>query len=253
MKTMPLVFLAAVVTVSLCHGQDEEIIQKLFQDAIQAMGGEAYLGVTDMVSEGQYFQFSTTGESSGLIRFTDYTKLPDKSRFELGNRKREQDVTVFNLATNEGWILQGQKEARAATPEEMKDFRNEVKHNIETIFRFRYKAPDNKLFYLGAGEGADVTLEMVKIVDPENDEVTVYFDRISKLPAKIEFRTLSKMGVRQRRVEEFSQWHVIQGVNTPMRIDLDINGRHASQQFLLKINYNNNLPDSFFSKPISPK
>ena len=249
---MRLVFLAAVAMAALCQSQDEEIIQKLFQDAIQAMGGEAYLGVTDMVSEGQYFQFSAGG-GSGLIKFTDYAKLPDKSRFELGNRKREQDVTVFNLATNEGWILQGQKETRAATPEEMKNFRNEVKHSIENIFRFRYKDPDNKLFYLGAGEGKDVTLEIVKIVDPENDEVTVYFDRISKLPVKMEFRAVSKMGVPQRRVEEFSQWHVIQGVNTPMRIDVDINGHHASQQYLLKINYNNNLPDSFFSKPIPPK
>jgi hypothetical protein len=94
---------------------------------------------------------------------------------------------------------------------------------------------------------------MVKIVDEENDEVTVYFDRISKLPAKIEFRDVSSKGIRQRIINEFSQWHKIQGVNTALRIDGNINGRRAYQQFILKINYNNNLPDSFFSKPVRPK
>ena len=243
----------AVVFIPLAGSQDEETIQKLFQDAIQAMGGDAYLKVTDMVSEGQYFAFNSEGDSSGLIKFSDYTKLPDKSRFELGNRKKELDITVFDLAKNEGWILEGEKETRAATPDEMKDFRNAVNHSIDNIFRFRYKDPENKLFYLGPGEGLDVTLEMVKIVDPENDETTVYFDRISKLPVKIESRRINSKGVRQRVVDEFSQWHMMQGVNTPLRIDGYVNGRRSYQQFILKITYNNNLPDSFFSKPIPPK
>jgi hypothetical protein len=52
---------------------------------------------------------------------------------------------------------------------------------------------------------------------------------------------------------EFSQWHMIQGVNTALRIDTFLNGRPAAQQFILKITYNNNLQDSFFAKPVPPK
>jgi hypothetical protein len=253
MKKIGLLFLAAVIGSSIAGSQDENMIQKLCRDAIQAMGGAAFLNVTDVTSEGQYFMFDLQGESSGLIKFADYTKLPDKSHFELGNKKRELDITVFNLAKNEGWILEGQKPTRDATPEEMKQFKEEVNHSIDNIFRFRWKDPQNKLFYLGSGEGRDVMLEMVKLIDPENDEVTIYFDRISKLPAKIEFRKINSKGVRQRVVDEFFQWHSIQGVNTPMRIDSFVNGRKASQQFITKIMYNNNLSDSSFSKPIPPK
>jgi hypothetical protein len=90
-------------------------------------------------------------------------------------------------------------------------------------------------------------------VDPENDEVIVYFDRMSRLPAKIEYRDISNKGVRRRHVEEFSQWHMKQGVNTPLRFDHYINGRRASQTFILKITYNNNLPDSLFTKPMPRK
>jgi len=234
------------------QGQEEERIKKLFQDAIQALGGETYLKTTDMVSEGNFFQFDRDRNTLGLEKFNDYTKLPDKSRFELGNRKIERDVTVFNLAKNEGWILEGQKPTRDATPEEMADFKKSVKHSIEMIFRYRYQNPENKCFYLGPSD-ADVQLEMVKLIDPENDEVTIYFDRMSKLPAKLEYLRIDKRGNRLREIVEFSQWHMIQGVNTPLRIDTSLNGRPASQQFILKITYNNNLQDSFFSKPVPPK
>jgi hypothetical protein len=252
-KRLLLIFWVFVSFAPIVRGQDEEKIQRLFKDAIQAMGGDKYLNVTDMISEGQSFSFDRDGASSIPIKFTDYTKLPDKSRYELGNRKKERDITVFNLETNEGWILEGQKETREATKEEMSGFKNTVKHVIDNIFRFRYKNPDNKLFYLGPGEGREMTLEIVKLLDPENDEVAIYFDRISKLPAKIEYHDLSNRGVRMRIVDEFSQWHMEQGVNTPLRIDSYVNGRRSSQTFILKITYNNNLADSFFSKPVRQK
>ena len=231
--------------------QDEEKIQQLFQDAIQAMGGDTYLGVTDWIAKGQTFAFDREGGSSIPIKFTDYTRLPDKSRYELGNKKKDRDISVYNLATNEGWIKEGRKETREVTPDEMSDFKRVVKHSIDIIFRYRYKDPETKLFYLGPGEGRDVILEMVKILDPENDEVTLYFDRITKLPQKIEYWNMSSLGVRLRVVEEFSQWHVIEGVNTPLRTDRTVNGRRASQNFVLEITYNNNLPDSLFTKPVS--
>lgn len=251
MKKSLLMFL--LVFVPFSHGQEAEKIQKLFRDAIEAMGGDTYLKVTDMIAEGQTFGFNYEGASSLPVKFMDYTKLPDKSRYELGNRKNELEITVFNLEKNEGWILEGEKETREAKPEEMVRFKNAVKHSIDNIFRFRYKDPENKLFYMGPGEGKEVTLEIVKLVDPENDEVQIYFDRISKLPVKIEYREANERGVRQRHVNEFSQWFMKQGVNTPLRVDGYLNGRRLLQHFLLKITYNNNLQDSFFSKPGPPK
>ncbi len=182
-------FLAcALLLIPLLPAQDEEKIQKLFREAIEAMGGETYLKVTDTVSEGK-----------------------------------------------------------------MKSFKNAVKHSLDNILRFRWKDPQNKVFYLGPGEGGDVSLELVQILDPENDTVTIYFDRLSKLPAKVEYRDVDKRGVHLRNVEEYSQWHVVQGVKLPLRIDGFVNGRKASQLFLTKITLSNNLLDSFFSKPVPPK
>jgi len=244
--------LSAVLCPPASRG-DEETVRRLFEGAIAAMGGDAYLGVKDMVSEGRYFQFDRYGNSSGLIRFTDYTRLPDKSRFELGNRKKELEVTVFNLEKGEGWILEGQKETRAATAEEMQEFRAAANHSLDNIFRFRYRDPGNKLFYLGAGEGKDARLEMVKMIDPENDETVIYFDRVSRLPVKLEAHRRDGRGVRERLTSEYSQWHVIQGVNTPLRIDGYTGSRRAFQQFITRITYNNDLLEEVFSRPEPPK
>ncbi len=56
-----------------------------------------------------------------------------------------------------------------------------------------------------------------------------------------------------RNVVEFSQWHVIQGVRTPLRVDMFVNGRKFSQQFVVKMAYNTGLGDEAFAKPVPPK
>ncbi len=251
-KILMFCLFAAILPVSMeCQEGNKAIA--LFEGAVEAMGGRTFLDVKDMTSNGNYFRFDRFGASSPLIKFTDYTKLPDRSRYELGNKKNAREITIFNLEANEGWIKEGQKEAREATSDEMRDFRNVAKHSLDLIFRTRYKDPENKLFYLGPGQGRDIHLDRVRLIDPENDEVTVYFDRMTKLPEKIEYRQKDKDGVRQRVVQEYSQWHWIQGVRTSLRVDGYINGLQAYQSHIIEITYNNDLQDDLFSKPVSPE
>lgn len=89
MRTKNMLVLLGLISVfaSNVQAQDEAVIRGLFQDAIEAMGGEAYLNVKDMTSEGQFFQFNRDGDNSGLIKYVDYTRLPDKSRHEAGNKR----------------------------------------------------------------------------------------------------------------------------------------------------------------------
>ena len=255
MNMKKLLFICLVIAVLplplKCQEENKALV--LFEKAIEAMGGTAFLDVKDVVSSGNFFTFDRFGASSPLIKFSDYTKLPDKSRYELGNKKNQLDITVFNLETGEGWIREGQKETRDADEDEMRDFRNTVKHSLELIFRTRYKDPQNKIFYIGPGDGRDLRLEKVKLIDPENDEVNVYFDSMSHLPAKIEYTTKSSDGARQRMTQEFSQWHWIQGIRTSLRTDGYINGRQSYQSHVIDIKYNNDLPDSTFSKPVPQK
>jgi hypothetical protein len=76
---------------------------------------------------------------------------------------------------------------------------------------------------------------------------------MSKLPAKVRYRIVDKDGVSHRIEDEFSQWHNIQGVRTPLRMDSTLDGRQSQQTFVFTVTYNNGLPDTFFSKPVPPK
>ena len=51
-----LMMMAAALWSPVCRGEEDRA-RRLFEDAIAAMGGDANLGVKDMVSEGRYFQF----------------------------------------------------------------------------------------------------------------------------------------------------------------------------------------------------
>ncbi|MEJ2109464.1 MAG: hypothetical protein P8Z37_06035 [Acidobacteriota bacterium] len=51
----------AAIPVSL-FSQDENKARILFEKAIEAMGGDAFLNVKDMVSSGNYFMFDRYGK-----------------------------------------------------------------------------------------------------------------------------------------------------------------------------------------------
>ena len=80
-KKWLLIFWIAFVFVPHARSQDEETIRNLFDGAIQIMGGDTFLNVKDMTSEGRSFFFNSGGESSPLIR-TYYFKHANLELFE---------------------------------------------------------------------------------------------------------------------------------------------------------------------------
>jgi hypothetical protein len=215
---------------------------------VKALGGTAFLQVKDMKSSGKYYQFRK-GENTLPIMYQDYTRLPDKSRYETGKGKN-RDASVFDLAARKGWILEAGKGVREANKEEIDSFKKAVKHAIENVLRTRYKEPGVKLFYFGPEQvTSKKRAEAVQLLDEENDEVTIYIDLSNNLPLKLEYTEALPDGRKLKIEEEYSNWHSIQGVMTPLRIDTFADGNQASQRFIEKISYNNNFPDSLFGKP----
>ena len=86
------------------------------------------------------------------------------------------------------------------------------------------------------------------------NQARIAFDVGSGLPFRMEYQEIGKFGRKLRIAEEFSNWHVIEGVNTPMRTDRFTNEEPSAQVFITKIDYNVGLPDSLFTEPtINPK
>lgn len=222
-------------------------VQKLIDQAIQSLGGEAYLGVKDYMAIGRYYVIEE--DRQGWTEFVDQMRYPSKARQETG-KKDDKESSIFDLEAGKGWVLFGDFEVRPATPEKLERFRKSLNHNLDYILRFRLKEKGVTLHYFGSDlVNGRKAVEVIEVIDAENDTVRISFDESDGLPIRLEFQEIGKYGRRLRIAEEFSNWHVIEGVKTPMKTDRLTNEQPSAQIFISKIDYNVGLADSLFVEP----
>ena len=227
--------------------QQNEKVQALVDRAIEAMGGDKYLSVKDYSSEGRYYVIRENRQ--GWAEFLDWTQLPSRSRFELG-KKSDKETTIFDLEAGKGWIMYGDFEVKPASEEQLEEFKRASKRSLENLFRFRIKEEGVTLHYMGAEIiNGRKPVEMIQLIDAENDILKIYFEESSGLPYRLEYDGVENHGRKVRIFEEYSNWHVIQGVKTPLRIDRLTAGEPSSQLFINKITYNSGLPNGLFIEP----
>ena len=228
--------------------------RSVVEQAVEAMGGARYRAVREMTSRGLYHMFKD-GQVIDSAKFTDNTRLPDKSRFQLREGKNKE-LEVFDLAAGKGWRMEGKTDIKDATPEEMQLSRQAVKHSLENLLRGRLSEAGLTLFYYGPEEIPDrPSMEAVEIIDAENDSVLVYFDLKTHLPARMEYVALGARGNKHKQAVEFYVWHSVNGVMTPFRTDIYSDGQMVSQLFIDQIVYNPTPPlsDSLFTRPTPDK
>jgi hypothetical protein len=227
-------------------GKAKEVITA----AIEAMGGQNYLGFKNYHRQGRYFIFDRRGQQD-FSRFFDWTVLePVKWRFQLGEGKRQQ-VQIYNLEINKGWLLEGKSSVADVHAEELMAFEKEVLRDIDVLLRSRVDEEGMNLYYYGPD---DVTgsgeLEAVEFLDAVNSSVVIFFDLQSHLPTRMETHITNRVGVRQKHETEFYNWHTIQGIHTPLRTDSFTDGERSQQVFVEEITYDTAIPPSHFLEPV---
>jgi len=226
--------------------------RKVIEAAIEAMGGDAYLNVNSTHSYGRYFQFSKGRKS--FAQYNDWTVFkPVKWRFQMGKGKN-QFVSIYNLEEGKGWTLEGKGTVAEIPEDAIEEFRRSTKEELDIILRFRLDEEGMNLFYYGpndiAGQGKH---EAVEFLDITNKSIVVFFDRLSHLPAKLEEHFTDKAGVRHKEEMEMSNWHEFQGIMTPLRFDIFVDGEVSIQRFLEGITFNPEIPPEHFLEPVIAK
>ncbi len=228
--------------------EEEEKPRQVIQAAIEAMGGQQYLDVRNSHSSGRYFVFEKN--SKGFSRFLDWTVYkPIKSRFQLGKDKNSQ-LSIYNLETRKGWRLEGKSDLEEIPEEEIEHWERSIKDHIDLLLKKRVHEKDIYLYYYSrtdiAGSGDH---EAVEVLDASNHSTIVFFDLETHLPSKTESHFTDKLGIRHKRETEFFNWHTIQGIRTPLRVDVHVDGERSNQQFLETVIYNVNIPPEYFLEP----
>ena len=229
--------------------KNEDKARQLIDKALESMGGEAYLGVDRVQSSGRYFWF-VKGRKF-FQRYQDWSVMAPtvKSRVQLGKGKQEY-LEIVNLDLNKGWRRESEKFIELFNDEDLSSFRRSVRHDLDYLFRERLSEEGMSFFYYGRDEiSGEGRYEAVEFVDARSDSIIVYFNLSDSRPARTEYHSVDKNGVRHKKEQEFYNWHEFQGVHVPLRIDTFTDEELSSQKFVEEISFNGLYADNLFLRP----
>ncbi len=218
--------------------------KQILQQLTNALGGAAYLEVRESACEGRLARFGHNGELIGYTNFKDYWRYPDKNRTDYS--KKGVIINLYN--GDRGWTLDrgGVSELPASS---VSDFQELAKKDINNLLRLRVKEP-GMVFRYGGQDVVDLkTADWVEITDPEQRKFRLAVDRSSHFFVRTLIITEDE-ATHERSTETsiYSNFQLMDGVRTPLKITSDHDGRRISQVFFTSCKYNPGFPADFFTK-----
>jgi hypothetical protein len=218
--------------------------KQILRQLIDTLGGQRYLTIKTSQCEGRQAQFGHNGEMSGFTVFKDYWSYPDKRRTDLAKKGNIIDLFIGN----EGWTLDrtgvSEEPATAVT-----DFQEALKRDPNNLLRYRLNE-DRLLITYGGNAVVDLRpVDWVEIVDSEERTYRLAVDQSTHLLVRSAVLVKDDMtGERREEVALYTNYQSKDGVQMPMQVSRERDGRKVFQVFYEDCHYNPNLPADFFTK-----
>ncbi len=214
----------------------------LLNQAIEALGGQAYLNVHDIEEEGRTYSFFHGRPNSNGVLFWRFVEAPDKERIEV---TKERDVAYLYVG-NKGWELT-YKGPHSVETKDLEDYLRHRKFSLENMLHVWINDPGVALFYDGTALAGDVTADQITLINSKNEAVDVFLDTESHLPIKKSYKWRDPVD-RQLNVEEelYDNFRVVQGVNTPYGFTRFFNGDMQTERFVNAVHYNQQPDQAMF-------
>ena len=224
---------------------DQENARKaraLLDQAIQALGGDAYLKIHDAEQEGRTYSFHHGQPTSNGVLFWRFIEYPDKERIEI---TKERDVAYLYVG-NKGYELTF-KGPHQVEQKDMDDYLRRRRLSLETILREWTKDAGVAFFYDGNALAGNLPAEQITLINSKNEAVSLYFDLETHLPIKKSHSWRDPID-KEHNVEEeiFDNYRPIQGVMTNYGFTRYFNGDMQTQRFVSAAHYNQGLDESMF-------
>ncbi|GEM_PF-575638 len=240
-------------SISAFQDQDENDPARaaaLIRESIKARGGNAYMNIRSLVGRGQYTIFEK-GASGIPQSFIDYIVYPDNERTEFG---KGDTKFIQTNSTAANWVYDApQKMIRDQTEDQVKDFQQGIRRDIDNILRRGWQESGAKLIYIGRREAWKNTFsEAVRIEFQDGSTVTLHFDMRSRLPIMSEFTTVVQGQTVENQVR-FFRWVDLGGIQFPMLQDFYRGGQQSGRVAYESVEFNPQIPDKLFNKPANIK
>ena len=251
---------AVILLAVSAHAEGSEArAKRVIEEAVAALGGDAFLNMTDRAESGRVYAFyreKLTGLASATI-YTEYV-TPRSDPHELAVRERDSFLKSNKSDKEEYADLFTDKEVwdisfrgvRPLAADRFPRYKDSVRHNIFYILRERLHEPG----MIFESRGSDVVdnrpVEIVDITDADDSTTTVYFDQTTKLPMRqIFYRRNEVTHDRDEEVTIFAKYRDVSGVQWPFDIQRMRNGEIIFQIYADSVKINSNLPQSLFELP----
>jgi hypothetical protein len=215
----------------------------ILQQAIDALGGAAYLNLHNSECTGRYAQFQHSGDIGGYLQIREYREMPDKTRVEY-----DPKALIVNVYTgNQGWSLDrgGVSEVPAA---DLADYQEQLKMQMGYVMRNRMN--ESGLFFrYGGRDVVDLKeADWVEVGD-HGRTLRIAVGRGDHLPLRsLLLQRDPKTGENTERSTFYTSYHLVDGIQTPFRESRYLNGRQVFQVFWESCAYNVDQPADLFTR-----
>lgn len=267
-----LVLLLSVFWIAAAHAQqnpdtmdldqNKAKARQLLKQTIQAMGGGLYRDQSQSDCEGRVAKFDRNGGTLGYSQMRSYWQFPDKNRTEYvvkstkggifailwGNLPIKGGEFVQLFDGDKGWTMDksGINEADTSVVEE---FQAALKRQVRNLLLHRADEPGIFLHYAGIGIADMREVEFVDFTDNDDRTVRLAIDRLTHLPLRTVATTPNQeMHDQDEDVTIYSNYKEFQGVQIPMQVTREQNGRRIQQIFYTSCTNAPNLPVDFFTE-----
>ena len=238
---------ASAVTAAASPGQDPSAAKAraVLNAMIQALGGDRWLNMQNSYTEGRIAAFYQGKPTGATIRYWAW-HTPSADRLDLTEKKKDKRDWMQIYTDRECWEItfRGKKPMPKDQCEEAIRRRD---HSIDSVVRVWMKDPGTILMYEGKSLAERHLADQVTLLNDRNDAVTLQIDADTHLPLRRSFSWRDPVyRDKNEDVEEYDDYHNIDGLPTPFTISRFHNGDEIQQRFVFKAGYNQNLPPGMF-------
>lgn len=236
--------------------------KQLLKQSIEAMGGRLFRDQSESECEGRVAQFDRNGSTMGFSNVRSYWQYPDKNRTEyvvnstkggflavlVGTLPVKGGMYIQLFNGDKGWTMDkgGVNEADATV---VAEFQDAMKRQFRNLLLNRANEEGVFLSYAGMGVADLRQVEWVEITDRDDRKIRLGLDHETHLPLRIHATTPNEeMHDRDEDVTIFSNYQELEGIQTPMQISREHNGRRTHQIFYSSCTNSPNLPSDFFTE-----
>jgi len=215
---------------------------QVLNDMLRKLGGMAYLNVRTMETQGRAYSFYHGQPNSMSVLYWRFWEWPDKERIEFS---KQRDIVEL-LVGDKGYEIT-YKGTAEQDPKDLEQALRSREHSLESVIRKWLPAEGTTILYSGTAMVERNLADQVTVLNATNDSVTLSIDRQSHLPSKVSY---SWRDPADRQFDDasvvFSNYKLVQGVQTPFSIVHYSNGDMASQRFITSVTYNTELAPTLF-------